>query len=146
MPGVYDLFRAAVTLNDEPGFVHYLRLRRQFREVPHHGGQNISPGCQVRSDVQGLVTPVVQIAARGTLQHAFAIHEELIAVVAAHMDHKALRNGVQCDSLAEMKNPKLPLRPVGMSDPRGFPEVVLQIVPRRLRSGNRAGNEREGNR
>ena len=73
--GVGHLLSFRVALEKECSAAGDLRHAAVLAVVPNYRSQDVPPGSQLRSDVQGFIAPVGQVAARGTPHDALSVHE-----------------------------------------------------------------------
>ncbi len=132
--GVHDGLSRSISVHQESGFESHLGLRSQVAEVPHHRGKHVSAGLEVGRRVHRFVSPVEQVAARRPPSYPTPVHEQLIAVVAADMDHEALRLGRQFEGPAEMVDTVISGRSARHGDPTRAP-----LTPDRIRLAWRGG-------
>ena len=95
------------------GFIHHLRHGSNLGIVPHHGRQHVLARLELRRNVERLITPMFQIAARRPRSHAPAIHKKLVTVIAAHMNNKLARRRRQRERFPEMENAIFAVGPSG---------------------------------
>ena len=108
LPGlaaIDGLLALAVALEEEAGLVRLLRLRRVHAEVPDDRGQRVAPRLQEGREVERLVPPVVEVAARRPPGHTRAVDEELVPVVGRHVDEEAGRLLAELERPAEVVDP-----------------------------------------
>jgi len=112
-----------------------LGFRSQFAEVPHHRGKHVLAGLQEGRRVHRFVPPVEQVAARRSPGYPASVHEQLIAVVAADVDHEPLRGGRQLEGPAEMVHTVLRGRSARHGDPTRAPQAPDRVRAARLGAG-----------
>src|SRR5258708_15772389 len=101
-PGVHDLLGIRVALEQESSLMTDLRDGSVPALVPHHGRKGVFAGLELRSDVDGFVAPMKQVAARGAYRDLLAIDEELIAVIAGNVNYECAGRLPQIEGAAEM--------------------------------------------
>ena len=85
------------------------------------------PGLEQRREIEALVAPVGQVAARRAVAHPMAVDVENEAIVGADADRIAGRNGGQRERAAEVEHQRLAQRGGGMRDPGGLPLAVGRV-------------------
>ena len=129
---VHHALSRGISIHQESGCESHLGFRSQFAEVPHHRGKHVLAGLQVGRRVHRFVPPVEQVAARRSPGYPASVHEQLIAVVAADVDHEPLRLGRQLEGPAEMVHTVLRGRSARHGDPTRAPRA-----PDRVRAARR---------
>src|SRR5256885_1394251 len=90
---------------------------------------------QKRPQIEGLIFPMSQIAARGTFSHAPSIHKQNEAIVRADVYDKLLRQLRSLDNFPEMINARVALRRLRTRNPLRLPSLRSPIdVSRSLRA------------
>src|SRR5205085_5575756 len=70
--------------------------------IPNHGPKCILTRAQFTCDIDGLIAPMRQVAARRTPRHALAIYVEFVPVVPRNMNDKMLRLVWQIETAPKM--------------------------------------------
>ena len=58
-----------------PGLQRDLRLGRKLAEVPDDRGEHVASGVEIRREIDGLIAPVEEIAARRSPGDTASVHE-----------------------------------------------------------------------
>src|SRR5690348_2622339 len=75
--------------------------------VPDGGGDEVGAGLEVGGEVEALVRPVGEVAARGTVADALAVDPEEEAIVGADADDVGAWDGREVEGPAEVKHERV---------------------------------------
>src|SRR5688572_519559 len=96
-------FGGAVPLHEKPGPVAVLRHRPRGAPVPDQRGDDVASRAKVRRDVEGLVTPVLDVGALRSGRDLLAVDVQSIPVVRADVDDEARRYRGQLEGSPRME-------------------------------------------
>src|ERR1035441_3564008 len=86
-------------------------------EIPHRGGDQIVAGLEKGREVEELVAPMDQVAARRAVSHPVTVYKQNKAVIGADTYGITRRNRTHVEAMAKMENDRIAKRGSGMRDP-----------------------------
>jgi len=131
-------------LEEEGGALGPLAEGGVFTVVPDDGGEDVAAGAEVGAEIDGLVAPVVEVAAGGSGAETMAVAEEFVAAVAGDVDEEGGREAFELEGAAEVVDAEALGGGAGGRDPLGGPAVGEEVAGRlggagRTRLGGHAG-------
>ena len=118
---------SSLALQKKRGPVSHLRNRSIHSKIPHRRRDQVLPRLQQRCQVESLVAPVRQIAARGPVPSPMPVHKKDEPIVRTHPDNIGSRNSRQRQVPPKMQNNRLTQRRGRMCNPRCLPLPVRSV-------------------
>lgn len=122
-----------VALHKKARAVAHLGDRRHFAEIPYGGSENISPGLEIRSEVDGFEAPVEQVPAGRAFGRVFAVHVQKRSIIGGDVNPEMSRHVRERQLAAEIEDARGSGWSCGARDPIGGPSRGKQMRVQRLR-------------
>jgi hypothetical protein len=107
--------------------ITHLRNRRKDAPVPHRRRDQVASCVQQRRQIEALVAPVAQIAARWSVTYPAAIHVENEPIVGAYAYRVIGGNSTEIERTPEVQYYGLAQWGSRMRDPGGVPVAVHRV-------------------
>ncbi len=115
---------ACLAFEQEGGAVGHLGNRGVDAEIPYGCSNKVMSRMKKWSQVEALITPMGQVATRGSVADTDAVHEENEAVVGADADWIRRGDRGEVEAVAKVQDDGLAQGRGRMGDPGGFPVAM----------------------